>query len=193
MKRGQWSKDSWENIRMFSILSRILFAQNFRWSLRNSKCVLWSAKTHHGWVFFEATEKGRSSWRFTITFYIDCHLYSSPSMICLIRQHLSSFNGGSSNQTNPLRSDRAPTMAVEINLGAQNSSSEASDTFSLLEVSEVWVVCFVWVLTCFCCVSWDVWRLGLPFFWDFPKLVKLKIHKLSVLMIILWNGGTRMT
>ena len=28
-------------------------------------------------------------------------------------------------------------MAVEISLGAQNSSSEASDTFSLLEVSEV--------------------------------------------------------
>ena len=47
----------------------------------NRKCALWSTKAHHGWVF-KGTKK--------VEVVGDSHLYQSPLIICLIRQHLSS-------------------------------------------------------------------------------------------------------
>ena len=83
-KRGEWSKDSWESIRIFTILSLSLFAQFVLWSLRNPKCVLWSTKADHGWVSWR-NQEGRQ-----VEVVGDSHLYQLPSIICLIRQHLSS-------------------------------------------------------------------------------------------------------
>ena len=117
-----------------TILSWILFAQNFRWSLRNEMC----AVKHQGWFFFEDTKKARSSCKSMITFYI--------YLVICISHHLQfawSINIFHASkvvlvvQIKQTHSHQSGTMAVEISSGAQNSSSETSDTFSLLEVSEV--------------------------------------------------------
>ena len=98
--------------------------------LWGTKCVLSSTKDD----FFEDTKKGRSSCRSTITFYIcishhlqfawSVNIFHGSKVVLVV-------------QIKQTHSHQSGTMAVEISLGAQNSSSEASDTFSLLEVSEV--------------------------------------------------------
>ena len=80
-------------------------------------CVLKRQNTP--WIsFFEGTRKVEVG---------ESHLHPSPSIICLIHQHLSV----QPNKFTPIIG-RDPRMPGEISLGAKNSSSKTSDTFSLV-------------------------------------------------------------
>ena len=71
---------------------------------------------------------GKFFWRHQKSRFVgESHLHPSPSVICLIHQHLSV----QPNKLTPI-TGRDPRMTGEISLGAKNSSSKTSDTFSLV-------------------------------------------------------------
>ena len=79
---GQWSKDSWENIGEFARFVTESFCPERPMIFEEPEMFVVKHQSTPWMNFLEGTKK--------VEVVRDSHLYQLPSIICLIRQHLSS-------------------------------------------------------------------------------------------------------